>query len=380
MAKHFFLNQVFENLNLSMLPDYEKHVRGFFGINSEILFEEAPYTKIYFTIRDAEILYKLHGMTEVEILNVIKSIPEVNPSWLVINTAQNIVLISLLRHYKAKRDVEKFNMTLMYFAVYHYAYLFNKYFKHGVKRECMAFTVNRLSQKFLIKSTGNVFKALEAITTTSNETYANLLVSNDDIDIINYVVNMRSRLNSLIQNIAREYFEDYNNKNFLNKSSDTSAEGIAITPTDISSQIESISNQAVQNLIVSDIDYKAANNASKICLISSTAIAQIVKDINHKDIEQISSVYKKILSLYFSSKHSEKEICSKLFFGTILEIYSKSFTNDENILELKKILDRLLEKHSIKFTSTNREATKGQYRKAVFIYYALQLQANVCGG
>jgi hypothetical protein len=319
-------------------------------------------------------------MTEQEILNVIKKIPKINPSWLVVNTAQNIGLVSILRYYHQKKDTEKFNMTLMYFAVYQYAYLFNKYFKHGTKHECMAYTVNRLSQKFLLKSTGSVFKMLEAVVSTGNATYLNLLTSSDDLDIIQYIVNLRSRLNSLIQHVAKEYYIDYNNKHFLNSDTDTSSEGIAITPSDISSQIESISSQAVQNLILSDIDYKAANQAGRLCEISSTAVAQIVKDINKSDVDKVRDIYRKLISIFLNNKHGEKEICSKLFFGSVLDIYSKSFTMDDNILELKKILDTLLTKHSIKFTSTNREATKGQYRKAVFIYYALQLQSNVCGG
>ena len=71
------------------------------------------------------------------------------------------------------------------------------------------------------------------------------------------------------------------------------------------------------------------------------------------------------------NKNSINSVGSKKFFSYVYEIYSKSNTKDKTVLDIKDILDVFLNKHSNKYSKTERAATKGAYRKALYLYFVL---------
>ena len=72
--------------------------------------------------------------------------------------------------------------------------------------------------------------------------------------------------------------------------------------------------------------------------------------------------------------YTEKDIKSWNFITYSFNVYKKSNTNDESIIEIKKVLDRILTKYSPNYIKTNRIATKIQFRRALFMYIILIIQ------
>ena len=71
--------------------------------------------------------------------------------------------------------------------------------------------------------------------------------------------------------------------------------------------------------------------------------------------------------------YTPRSIKSRNFIAICHALYLKSNTNNESIIRIKEILDSWLTECSDNYNKTERIATKNNFRKAVYMYYVLNI-------
>ena len=363
-----------------IVPNIEQHEKELFHIimkfidkNSEVLNHNIPSKRLFFSDEvDRDPIYNLCSISGKQIKDTIDKIPDVKSSWKLINDPFNILMINVIRYYTLKKNQRMFELTLTYLILSLYASLQYKSYPYLPNEQVMEYTFNRLSNKFYFKKYKTVLAALMATGYGSHEKYEKDIKKDDDVLIINYFVCLRSRLNNQMRMFASEYYKDYKEGNVVFNSEESSDEEDYHESSNISSYIVSLSDKVSLNFAINSIDLESVRVASSIAKVDATTLKYALSSIKEHEGQNIKKLIVLILQSYLKDQNnSTNSVGSKKFVTYTITIYSKSNTKDVTIIEIKDILDIFLNKHSIKYSKTEREATKSAYRKALFIYFVL---------
>ena len=341
--------------------------------NNEVLNFNLPSKRLYFNDEtDRNPIYKLTGIEKNEIKNIVNSIPEVKSSWKLINDPFNILMIVIIRYFSMNKNNRMVELTLTYLTLSLYASLQYKMFPYLPNESVMEYTFNNLSEKYYFKKYKTVIKALMATAENNHEKYSLDLIKKEDSLIINYFVSLRSRLNNQMRIFANAYYIDYKEGNTIFNTSDSYDEDDYRENSNISSYIITLSDKITINFSTDNLDDQSIKVASSIAKVDKATLQSAlisIKKIEGKNIKKLISL---ILQVYLKdNKNSINSVGSKKFFSYVYEVYSKSNTKDKTVLDIKDILDVFLNKHSNKYSKTERAATKGAYRKALYLYFVL---------
>ena len=186
---------------------------------------------------------------------------------------------------------------------------------------------------------------------------------------------MRTRLNSFLKKIAREFYDNQKQGNYLNLEFESNDEDNYREADSSIHAIERIVNKTTMKLIVDGPSIKlitiaAKNNSVSVNELRNYLNTMIVGD-NKKDITEI---IESILFLYvYDDKNSIDDINSDKFLLYCLDIYKRSNVTDTNVLKIKKILDSWLD-HLGTYKKTNRVATINNFRRALFTFFVITIQ------
>ena len=141
-------------------------VSAFVNRNTSKLTTIGPMYQIPFTFEDKKKLCDIFGLTEKAVLEVAKkSRKELNtsiPPWQSI--CQNpifIVIYQAIRYFTLTKDGKSLNSALILMALAVYPSIFYKYFRnYTINIGVMQYTIDTLSQRFVIKKTNHLFGAL----------------------------------------------------------------------------------------------------------------------------------------------------------------------------------------------------------------------------
>lgn len=377
-----FSYQIEDRLNSDkkLSENFFKYIGNYIDKNNEILYHNTPTYRLFFSDNDRQIVYDMCDIDPDSIKDSIKKIPTVKSSWKLINDPFNIIMILLIRYYILKKNNNGINNTLMYLTLSLYASLHYKMYRYPPNDNIMQYTINRISNKFFFKKYGNISKALFAIAEGSHQKYKNFLTSDDDSKIIQYFVNLRSRLNNQMRVFANEFYKDQKQGNYLNSTEKDTDDDIYDNDENISGIISNLTTKISLNFFSSSINERVSSNAASISKISKIILKNTLLDIKNNENEKVVTIIRGILQTYLSdSSNPINSIGSQKFIAYSINIYSKSNTKDKIILEMKDILDYFLTRYCNKYTETEREMTKSNYRKAVFVYFILFISSTVNG-
>lgn len=351
------------------------NIGKYFDRNSDVLYDTGCTNKLFFLDDDKEVIYKACNCTKSEIKDIIKESNYIKDTWKILNEPLNTAFVLLIRYYTIKKDSEKMLNVLLFYSCYFYSSLYFKYLPYGANKAVMDYTINTLSKKFKIKQYGNLFETIRNTVLTSHETYEDRLIRGEDGDYAMYVSALKVRLNDLLKNIKNEYTKNYNANRFLNIDSDDTSEENYHIADNTSYIISKLSQATVTRLNTYGPDLKLAKLSANAAGVSVNEVRNVVSHLSDDDSEKIMKLCDMILQLFLTNGNSSDQIRGKVFLAQCLSIYAKSNTNDKLILDIKKILDEWLKRFSAKYRTTNREPTLSNFRKSIFLYFVLQIQA-----
>lgn len=352
-------------------------ISNYFDKNSEIAHDIGIAKRIFFLNSDKEAIFEASGLDPKQIKVTLKKSAYISSTWKILNEPLNIASVLILRYFAKTKNENMLKSFLMYYSFYFYATLHYKYLPYGANEDIMNYTINNLTYKFKIKETGSLYKAIEAVVIKCHEKYLDELLKGEDGDLAKYVSSLKVRLNDVVKNIKNEYTNNYNNQNYLNSESDDYSEENYHIADNTSYAIKRISDNALMRLMTYGPDMQLAKLSAQLSSVSQNEIRNVIMHLSNDDSDDILKLCELIVQIFLSEGgNTIAQVGSKKFTAKCLEIYKKSNTNDSSILEIKRILDRWLNKHSEKYKKTNREATLSYYRRAIYIYFVLHVQSS----
>jgi hypothetical protein len=354
------------------------YIKKYIDTNNEILYANSPLHRLHFSDdRDRKIVYELAGVDSKYIEDLLKKVDAVQASWKIVNNPFNIIMALIIRQHAKDKDKDMMNNSLLYLTLSFYSSLHFKYFKFLPNENVMNYTINNLNNKFLFKQYGVIIKALIHTAVRSHEKYEKELLRGNDVDIVNYLYFLNTRLNNLMKNFTREYMKNSKEKNYLNTEKDSHDEADYFETDNVSLAIARLSGQATNKFYSSELNEKFIRVSAKFSDVSPVTLKQALNSIKDGEKEKISLLIQSILQVYLiDGKNSYDSVGSQKFIAYCISVYSKSNTKDRNILTIKKLLDYFLTHNSNRYSETEREATRVSYRKALFMYVVLFIQSN----
>ena len=351
-------------------------INKYISRNNSVLLDNYPTEHLAFTDDDRKIIYEILDVKEEELKLLIKNIKFINSAWKTLTNPFNFALVLIIRYFEIKKEKDMTMLSVLYLSFQMYGMLHVRYLRF-VQKETMVFTVSHLSNKHDLKEYKTILKTIYKKAEVCHETYKKDLIGTDDKKIINYIISLNNRIKQWIIGIMLEYKRNKDSGNFFNITADElHDEENYRENSNTSMDIDKIANRVSGEVSKDPVNYKIVEMSSKICLVPTASLYQTITDVKKKnDPSDINEFIKLIVELYISDAHRHIEnIASNDYTNYILRLYNQSNTADERLIKIKEILDKWLSENSEAYLKTNRVATKINWRKAVFIYFALIIQ------
>lgn len=381
----FFYDEIYSKLlkNTTKAQDkeFEKYVQLFMDKNSDVLSHNIPSKRLFFYPKDMEYPFILFGISIEEVESTIEKVKKSKECFGVINQVNfpfNFLMVNLIKYYTLKNDKNGLNVALMYLTLYQYSALHAKYFPKFLPNEdCMQFTYNRVSDKYYFRKYQSVFKAIFATTVNNHSTMDKLLKSKNDMDILKYLLSLRNRLNNQMKSFVGEYIQDFNSKNYLKLQADSRDEENYYETTNLSAEVTQLVNKSFNKFSTSRIDPKLLRVSCQIAKAEQSVMKNALENIKDNEMNNVRILILSIIQMYlYNDKNNINEIGSQKFVTYMISAYSKSNSKNEISLSIKKTLDLFLNQYCKRYADTEREATKVNYRKALFIYMVLLVNSS----
>ena len=347
--------------------------------NNEILYASAPLYRLLFGDNERDYIFDLIGdNSKKKIEGLVDKTDAINSAWQIVSDPFNLLVTNFIRiaTIKKKEDL-KYNF-IIFLTLSLYSSLHFKYYKYLPNESAMNYAINNnMSNKFLIKKYGVLYKALEHIAIKNHETYEADLIKGEDLNIKDYIMNLRTRLNNFMKIITDEYLKALKEKKYLNTEEDSNDEENYRQTTNISVQIEGLIVKASNRFFSTELNEKYIRSSAKFANVHPQTLIGAIESIKEKETTRVNNLIGTILRVYLNNKNNPFEsIASNRFIPYCIQVYSKSNTKDEDILELKKILDYFLHNHCNRYSDTEREATRVSYRKALYVYFLMHINES----
>jgi len=349
----------------------------FIDKNNEVLFTLYPIERVNISDSDRNFFFVLSGIEPKEIKTVLKSLDFIKASWKSLNNEFTVLMLCYVRYFYEHKNKELMEKCILFMALQFYVMNHVSRIKY-IQKETMIYTVNHLSNKHDLKKFPNIFQAIYKKSLKNHESYSRNLETNSDKDFLEYGLNLNNRIRKWVIGLWLEYIENKNSGRYFNTTADDYSEENYSMNTNSSMEITNLTNKIILKVVKYSVNIKLVKFASQITTISFSSLLNTINELMKKEkIEEIKKLIELIIELYMiEGKRKYEDFSSKDYISYIFSIYSKSNTIDERVLKIKKILEGWLEKYSASYLKTNRVATKINWKKAIFLYFALLIQYN----
>ena len=360
---------------------FRANINLFFNKNHELLYDIAPYDRIYYNQNDVDALYRSLGLNPNEILLHMRSIfywdepykPQCAKEPYV------ITLFCAIRYYLLHNQMKNAELTTIYLSFTGKFYsslhglLFPK-FPPNKYKQVMDFVINNmLTMKFDLKKEGTIFGAVKALSITWLNTYANMIKSHrDDDEVGKLLQQLRDREKSFLKNIASLYYEAFENRNYLNYETDNLEDDkFRLVDNDAATAAritENTMSYLTSNYVSLDICNKCKDSNVK-----ALEIKDIIESIlgNKDNLHDVRTCVN-ILIVDFLRNYPGKRIGSTDFVA--YSIKAKPNTKDKNLIELKTIIGSWLDENSPNYRRRkSRLATANSYYRSILLYFVLTI-------
>lgn len=354
-------------------------VAEYLDANMSKLSSAGPVIRTLFTDNDKRILYNNTGTSPELVERILPMSAYIKKHWRNILLPFNVICALTICYAKRSGNKELAQYMLIYLTLSMYPSLHAKYFKYGVNPQIMDYTINNLSNKYKIKQMGTIWNTLLDTAMVCDKTYTRNIIRANDKDITDYIESLKTRLNALLKKIKSEYTRNYNDKNLMNVEQDNDDPDNFSKAESNSYIIERLANSIALKISIGGPDMKLVDISAKINMVAVNDLRTTINNLTADKVNapEIKKAITAIITLYMSEANSTAaDIHTQKFILVCLQIYKRSNTSDRNIIEIKRLLDMWLQRYSDRYKKSNRVATLNSFRKALFTYFVLTIQAN----
>ena len=372
------------NGNPANVRKFNQLVSNFINRNIEKLTTSGPVYLIPFTDRDKSDYYTLFGISEKEIKKVIKDHTKS------LNSASNFLLLTqnpifvlfyfVIRYFTMHPDNKSLNSALSIYALSAYPSIFSKYFPKGVIEPVMRYTIDNLTDKFLIKKTKHVFGVLVESMQRSYKFLKPYMKDASDKEVIRFIQRIRNDHNSLFKKISNMYMQNHKNGYAISTTNTTYDDNTPIVDeiNNATTEVQNAVLKVSMPIIANGVDIIRAEASAKMSGIGVSDCRFFLTNIMiDKNIDQLQRMIESILFLYiYEDKKTIRDIRSQYFLAWAASLFKKTNSKNDNILRINQILNHWAEESGI-YAKFRREASRINYKKALFFYVILSIQKYI---
>lgn len=366
--------------NAQMDRAFKNLVGKYIDRNNDKLKTPGPLYMIPFTDKDKAEFLNIFGLTEKDIVDYVvqitKSISTSDFKYLK-NNPIFWLFFCCIRYYTLKKDERGVNTSLAIYALSVYPSIFHKYFKFEVSSPgAMAYTIDNLTNKFIIKQQSHLFGALTYSIQSSYTFLKKAIIDGSDKEAIRFIQRIRNDQNSLIKKISDQYYKNQAAGRTISNALDTGENGEIIDSyANDTSQVEMVTRSITLPLIENGVNLSFAEACAKMSQISISEVRfYLSKIIVNDEFETIEKFIEAILFIWlYEEKKTRKEINSSEFLIWSSQLFRKTNSNNDNISTVKNTLNRWGDMSGL-HAKFSREASRINYKKAFFFYFILSIQ------
>ena len=359
---------------------FSRLVGEFINRNSTKLTTVGPQYLIPFNYADKNGYYELFNIDESQLKVILnKMIKNINDkaNWAIFKNNPIVILFyCIIRYFTIKKDSKQLNNALIITALVFYPLTFTKYFKFEPNAGIMHYTIDNLSKRFIIKKNNHIFGTLVASIQGSWKFHEKDFTNGSDKEVIRFLQRIRNDQNSLLKKIRGEFEINYRKGLTISTSVDSYEDGGAIVDIENdSNRVEAITDKVVTKLLINGVNLQVSDFAAQGAGVSKIDLRNcLTKIINEKNGNDMRSLIESILFLYlYDEKKTYNDINSKQFIAFSLLLFKKTNSKNENICNIKNILDKWGKDSGI-YSRYTRIATRVDYSKAIFLYFIVSIQ------
>lgn len=347
--------------------------------NNDKLTTSGPQYLIPFTMKDKQEYFDLFSISDTEVAALVDKITkQVNDkaNWrLFKNNPIFFIFYCCIRYATLAKDAKLLNSALIAMALSVYPSIFAKYFRYEPNPNIMQYTIDNLSNRFIIKKSNHIFGTLTYSIQSSWKFHEKDFNRGADQDVIRFIQRIRNDQNSLLKKIANAYQTNYKKGLFVTTQVDAYDDNINVDNVNNTNKVETLSNKIVLSMLTNGVDLRIADFASNAAQVSKLDLRNYISlIINEKESETMKEFISSILFLYlYTDSHEPDEIRSKEFIGYALQLFKKTNSKDKNVTNIKTTLDKWGTSSGI-YRKFSRSATRVDYTKAIFMYFILSIQ------
>lgn len=378
-----FVENTFKG-NPANVRKFNQLVSNFINRNIEKLTTSGPVYLIPFTDRDKSDYYTLFGINEKEIKKVIKDHTKS------LNSASNFLLLTqnpifvlfyfVIRYFTLHQDNKSLNSALSIYALSAYPSIFSKYFPKGVIEPVMRYTIDNLTDKFLIKKSKHVFGVLVESMQRSYKFLKPYMKDASDKEVIRFIQRIRNDHNSLFKKISNMYMQNHKNGYAISTTNTTYDDNTPIVDeiNNATTEVQNAVLKVSMPIIANGVDIIRAEASAKMSGIGVSDCRFFLTNIMiDKNIDQLQRMIESILFLYiYEDKKTIRDIRSQYFLAWAASLFKKTNSKNDNILRINQILNHWAEESGI-YAKFRREASRINYKKALFFYVILSIQKYI---
>ena len=362
------------------LTKFKSLMSNFMSTRSKGLYDTFPATRMLYGQQDADMLCSALGVKANEIQGFINEtyygkIANFNPR--AAKDPVTVLCMCMIKYFYSKKDQKNLELAMIYtcftgkfYPSIHYAQ-YPKAVPADYRFVCDYVVNNELSDKFLLKTEGNVIGVMRNTTQTWIDTYKDRFTGvTDDEDYVYIIQQLHVRIKSFIKNTAEVYYKCYNDKDYLTyESDDMSQDNFRLTQND-STKIDTAVNRTLTYITSHDVDYRLC----KMCSdenVKTDEIRSIIESIvkNTDNLDLMRELLYLMVSTYFQSS-STKDVRDIDFIT--FSIKAKPNTKNKDILRQGEVVEELLMGNSTAYSRRkSRKATQLSYNRAILTYFAL---------
>lgn len=362
------------------LTKFKSLMSHFMQTRSKGLYDTFPATRMLYGQQDADMLCSALGVKANEVQGFINEtyygkIANFNPR--AAKDPVTVLCMCMIKYFYTKKDKKNLELAMIYtcftgkfYPSIHYAQ-YPKAVPADYRFVCDYVVNNELSDKFLLKTEGNVIGVMRNTTQTWIDTYKDRFTGvTDDEDYVYIIQQLHVRIKSFIKNTAEVYYKCYNDKDYLTyESDDMSQDNFRLTQND-STKIDTAVNRTLTYITTHDVDYRLC----KMCAdenVKTDEIRSIIESIvkNTDNLDLMRELLYLMVSTYFQSS-STKDVRDIDFIT--FSIKAKPNTKNKDILRQGEVVEELLMGNSTAYSRRkSRKATQLSYNRAILTYFAL---------
>lgn len=378
----------------SFLPKTEKllfqHISKYEDKNSKLLNTPYPLDIITFSNKgpDFEIIFKCTQINYRELEKDIDKVPKAKSA--IENAAfkpLQTVLLLIIRYYLITKQSDKLK------AIYYY-YGYSIYWSHyhdilkskgyAPRKETMIYTVNELTMKNILKKEGSVKEWIRynVQTPIENDSSYERLANCRDEDIRRVLEAVNVNMRSKIKEVSSKYFINYENNDVIMESIGAlDDEGTQRVDESVTSEAEVLAQDFTNRFYMSNINMDTVNHAVFYAKDASAKEIKIALESikNNVPVQEIQKLYSSLFYLFLTSgdpRASSSNVKTFKFFNVMRDVFKKGNSINVNIVTIRELVNKWLEQSLNIYRVTNREATKTNYRRAIYFYFVLTVSRS----